>query len=85
MNKKQAFNQKLFLDQLGSYISKDNYEESLQKLRELCIYHPFRTQIFVQVFIQAWCEKIINMFCIIFLFKLEDNSLDVKVILNQIQ
>ena len=61
MNKKKTFNQKLFLDQLGSYISKDNYEESLQKLRELCIYNPFSTQIFVQVFIQAWCEKIINM------------------------
>ena len=61
MNKKKTFNQKLFLDQLGSNISEDNYEESLQKLRELCIYNPFRTQIFVQVFIQAWCGKIINM------------------------
>ena len=61
MNKKKTFSQKLFLDQLGSNISEDNYEDSLQKLRELCIYNPFRTQIFVQVFIQAWCGKIINM------------------------
>ena len=61
MNKKKVFNQKLFLDQLGVCISKNNYEESLQKLRELCINSPFNTQAFIQVFIRAWCEKIINM------------------------
>ena len=61
MNKKKVFNQKLFIDQLGVCISKNNYEESLQKLRELCINSPFNTQAFIQVFIRAWCEKIINM------------------------
>jgi len=61
MNKKFFFNQKSFLDQLGVCISKDNYEESLQKLKELCINSPFNTQAFIQVFIRAWCEKILNM------------------------
>jgi len=61
MIKKRAFNQKLLLDQLGLSISKDNYEESLQKLNQLCVFNPFRTQQFVQVFINAWCAKILSM------------------------
>ncbi len=61
MKKIFFFNQKSFLDQLGVCISKNNYEESLQKLKELCINSPFNTQAFIQVFIRAWCEKILNM------------------------
>ena len=59
--KKENFNQKLFLDQLGLDIEKDNYEESIQKLRQLCIHNPFRTQEFVQVYIHAWSGKILSM------------------------
>jgi hypothetical protein len=61
MMKKRAFNQKLLLDQLGLCISKDNYDESIQKLNQLCVYNPFRTQQFVQVFINAWCAKMLSM------------------------
>ena len=59
--KKENFNQKLFLDQLGIDIENDNYKESLKKLQQLCIYNPFRTQQFVQVYINVWCAKILNM------------------------
>ena len=59
--KKENFNQKLFLDQLGIDIENDNYKESVKKLHQLCIYNPFRTQQFVQVYINVWCAKILNM------------------------
>ena len=59
--KKENFNQKLFLDQLGIDIENNNYKESLEKLHQLCIYNPFRTQQFVQVYINVWCAKILNM------------------------
>ena len=58
---KKNFNQKILLDQLGLCISKDNYNDSIKKLNELCICNPFRTQQFVQVFINAWCAKILKM------------------------
>ena len=59
--KKENFNKKLFLDQLGIDIENDNYKESVKKLHQLCINNPFRTQQFVQVYINVWCVKILNM------------------------
>ena len=59
--KKENFNRKFFLDQLGKDISKGNYEKSMQNLKQLCIYSPFQTQQFVQVYINAWCVKILSM------------------------
>ena len=50
--------QKLLLDELGSQISKDNFKNSLKKLNELCFFSPFQTQLFCQLFINAWSAKI---------------------------
>jgi len=58
---KKNFNQRYYLDQLGVSISKDNFEDSIKLLNQLCIYTPFNTQTFVQVFVNAWCAKILNM------------------------
>ena len=58
---KKFFDQRYYLDQLGLSISKDNFNESKKILKELCIFSPFNTQNFVQVFINAWCVKILNM------------------------
>ena len=58
--KKKEINQKI-LDQLGLDISKDNYKKSMQKLNQLCTYNPYQTQQFVQIYIHAWCKKILTM------------------------
>ena len=59
--KNENFNQKSFLDKLGLDISQDNYEESIQRLQQLCIYNPFQAQQFIQIYLNAWCFKIQSM------------------------
>ena len=61
MKKKKFFNEKIFLDQCGLYISKDNYEQSLQVLYQLCLFSPYKTQLFTHLFINIWCAKILNL------------------------
>ncbi len=61
MNKSQKFNEQFYLDQLGTDVSKNDYEGSLQKLNELCINRPFKTPLFVKAFEQAWCMKTLNL------------------------
>jgi len=68
MTEKIVINQDQLLKKLGLNISKNNYKESLNTLNKLCFYFPFKTQIFVQVFLNAWCAKILNM--------LDKNSFD---------
>ena len=59
--KKEKFNQKTLLEKLGTDIDGNKYEESKKNLLELCNLNPFQTQKFVEVYMQAWCAKIINM------------------------
>jgi len=55
------FDQRKTLDELGLSISKNNYEESLNIINKLSLYSPFKTKIFVQLFINAWSAKIISL------------------------
>mgnify|MGYP006166907401 FL=1 len=60
--------QKKLLEKLGLCISNDNLKNSIEILNQLCICSPFQTQVFVQVFINAWSGKILNM--------IDNNSFD---------
>ena len=60
MKKIKEFDEKFFLDQLGLDVSKNHYDQSIQKLNKLCINKPFKTQFFVKAFEQAWCLKILD-------------------------
>ena len=57
----EKFNQKILLEKLGADIDGNKYEESKKHLLELCNHNPFQTQKFIEVYMQAWCAKIINM------------------------
>ena len=61
--------QKKLLEKLGLCISNDNLKNSIEILNQLCICSPFQTQVFVQVFINAWSGKILNM--------IDNNSFDI--------
>tara|TARA_Y100000590_G_scaffold466518_1_gene642213 strand:- start:19552 stop:20112 length:561 start_codon:yes stop_codon:yes gene_type:complete len=61
MKSTNFIDQRKILDELGLSISKNNYEESLNIINKLCLYSPFKTKIFVQLFINAWSAKIINL------------------------
>ena len=61
MKKIKEFDEKFFLDQLGFDVSKNHYEQSIQKLNKLCINKPFKTQSFVKAFEEAWCMKILDL------------------------
>ena len=61
MNKDENLHQKKYLDQLGLSISRDEFDKSIEKLKRLCLFYPFKTQIYVQLFINAWCAKILSM------------------------
>ena len=61
MLEKNTFNQKIYLDRLGSCISNNNFEEATKNLNILCLNNPFKTESFIQVFFNAWCGKILNL------------------------
>ena len=61
LKKEKSLAQETKLNELGTHISQDNYDESIKKLKELCILNPFKTQIFIHLFIEAWSAKLNQM------------------------
>jgi len=59
--KNKSLVQEKKLNELGIYISRDNYDLSIKKLKELCILNPFKTQIFIHLFVEAWSAKLNQM------------------------
>ena len=43
MNKDENLHQKKYLDQLGLSISRDEFDKSIEKLKRLCLFYPFKT------------------------------------------
>ena len=58
---KKLFNSRVILDQCFAKISLNDPNEATKLLHDVCLNSPFKTQTYVNLFIDRWCDTIVRM------------------------